>query len=45
MKTLIALVLLVAFTGSMVACNTVEGFGQDTQKAGKKIEDTADKNK
>jgi predicted small secreted protein len=45
MKTFIALILLAAFAGSMAACNTVEGFGKDTQKAGEKIEDAADRNK
>jgi predicted small secreted protein len=27
------------------ACNTMEGLGQDVQKGGEKIEDSADKNK
>ena len=27
------------------ACNTFEGFGQDVQKGGENIEESADKNK
>jgi entericidin A len=29
----------------MVGCNTVSGFGQDVQKAGQKVEDSAEKKK
>lgn len=43
----IALALAAAFIASMTlsACNTMEGFGQDVQKTGEKIESAADKKK
>ncbi|TWI03044.1 putative small secreted protein [Luteimonas cucumeris] len=42
MKRLIALMLLAMFSlGTLSACNTVKGAGQDVKKAGEKIEDTA----
>ena len=34
-------ILLVALTLTLAACNTMEGFGQDVQKAGSAIERTA----
>lgn len=40
----LALVAVTAMFG-LSACNTMEGAGQDIQKAGKKIEDKADENK
>ena len=43
MKRSIALLLLALFTaGSLSACNTVRGAGQDVQKVGEKVEDAAD---
>lgn len=36
-----ALLLLALLT----ACNTFEGFGQDVQKGGENIEESADRNK
>lgn len=39
MKAIIALILG-AFV--LTACNTMEGFGQDVQAGGKKIENAAD---
>jgi predicted small secreted protein len=42
MKAIIAIVLG-AFLLS--ACNTMEGFGQDVQQGGKKIERSADEHK
>ncbi len=48
MRSFITL-LKVAFVLSLFvvlpACNTVEGAGKDTQRAGEKIENTADRNK
>ena len=48
MKSFITL-LKVAFVLSLFvvlpACNTMEGLGKDTQKAGDKLEDTADRHK
>ncbi|ARN20493.1 entericidin A/B family lipoprotein [Piscinibacter gummiphilus] len=29
----------------LVGCNTVSGFGRDVQKAGEKVEESADKKK
>ena len=37
--TLLAAVLVLGLVG----CNTVQGFGQDVQKAGEKLEDAAKK--
>ncbi len=39
--------LIAALVGAFIltACNTMEGVGEDTQAAGKKIESSADKNK
>jgi entericidin B len=42
MKKLIAALIGVAF---LAGCNTMAGVGEDTQAAGKKIENTAEKNK
>jgi predicted small secreted protein len=42
-----ALLLLAILFGSsaLVACNTVEGAGKDTERAGEKMQDTADRNR
>lgn len=43
MKRLTALLLLVLFSaGTLTACNTVKGAGQDVQKVGEKVEESAD---
>jgi predicted small secreted protein len=34
---------LIAFAVMLAGCNTVKGMGQDIQKAGEKIEDSARK--
>jgi entericidin A len=39
----IATLLAAAFL--LAGCNTVKGFGQDVQKAGEKLESTADRAK
>lgn len=42
MKRLMALMLLAMFSmGTLTACNTVKGAGQDVQKVGEKVEDKA----
>jgi len=42
MQRLTALLLLALFSaGTMSACNTVKGAGQDVQKVGEKVEDKA----
>jgi len=42
MKRLTALMLLALFTvGTLSACNTMKGAGQDVQKVGEKVEDSA----
>ncbi|MFL6585964.1 MAG: entericidin A/B family lipoprotein [Luteimonas sp.] len=42
MKRLTALMLLAMFTvGTLTACNTMKGAGQDVQKVGEKVEDSA----
>jgi predicted small secreted protein len=42
MKAIVAMILG-AFI--LTACNTMEGFGQDVQAGGKKIEKEADRNR
>ena len=43
MKRLTALMLLAMFTvGTLTACNTMKGAGQDVQKVGEKVEDKAE---
>lgn len=43
MKRLTALLLLALFSvGTLSACNTVKGAGQDVQKVGEKMEDKAE---
>ena len=42
MKRLMALMLIAMFSlGTLSACNTTKGFGQDVEKVGEKIEDAA----
>jgi predicted small secreted protein len=43
MKKVIALILGAAFI--LAGCNTMAGIGEDTQAAGKKLENSAEKNK
>jgi len=46
MKAIIAMVLGAFVLGGFLgACNTMEGFGQDVQAGGKKIERSADEHK
>ncbi|WP_058833762.1 entericidin A/B family lipoprotein [Luteimonas abyssi] len=43
MKRFTALLLLALFSvGTLTACNTMKGAGQDVQKVGGKLEDAAD---
>ena len=43
MKRTTALLLLALFTaGTLSACNTMKGAGQDVQKVGEKMEDGAE---
>ena len=43
MKRLMALMLLALFSvGTLTACNTTKGFGQDVEKVGDKIEGAAE---
>ena len=43
MKRLTALLLLALFSaGTLSACNTVQGAGQDVQKVGEKVEEKAE---
>ena len=41
----LALAVASATLLTVVGCNTVEGVGEDTQKAGEKIENAAERNK
>ena len=43
MKKVIAAILAGAFF--LAGCNTMAGIGEDTQAAGKKLENSAEKNK
>ncbi len=45
MKTFLKAVAALSLTVTLVACNTIEGFGKDVEKAGDKIEETAKKSK
>ncbi|MBL4803755.1 MAG: entericidin A/B family lipoprotein [Alphaproteobacteria bacterium] len=38
MRILLSLILLSGFAASLSACNTVDGFGQDLEKAGENIQ-------
>jgi predicted small secreted protein len=40
MKKLVLLSVLVMSTGMLSACNTVQGVGQDLEKAGQSIQST-----
>jgi len=40
---LLSRVFLIAIIGSLTACNTMKGAGEDIQDAGEAIEDTAEK--
>ncbi|MEK6245152.1 MAG: entericidin A/B family lipoprotein [Pseudomonadota bacterium] len=42
MKKLISLLVLVAFSTLLPACNTMEGFGRDVGRVGDKIERKAE---
>lgn len=44
-RNLAALAMLGAFAFGLTACNTIHGVGQDTQKAGEKIQKEADEHK
>jgi predicted small secreted protein len=37
------LLILALLIGGLVGCNTIRGVGQDTEAAGKKIEDEANR--
>jgi len=37
--------ILASFLGSMVACNTMHGFGKDTEHAGEHIQNASDQNR
>ena len=45
MKRYLVLTSVLAMFGLLAACNTMEGAGQDIQKGGKKLEDSADRHK
>ncbi len=40
---LLSWIFCIAIIGSMTACNTLEGAGEDMQDAGEAIEDAAEK--
>ncbi|GAB3755275.1 entericidin A/B family lipoprotein [Lysobacter olei] len=42
-RSILLLLLALAATAGLTACNTVKGFGQDLQKVGEKMEEKADK--
>jgi predicted small secreted protein len=45
MKRIIAALIGASFVLTLAGCNTMAGVGEDTQAAGKKIENSADRNK
>ncbi|WP_300542838.1 entericidin A/B family lipoprotein [Maricaulis sp.] len=42
MKKLAASLLIALTTLSLAACNTIRGMGQDLERAGQTVQDTAD---
>ncbi|HEY7119882.1 MAG TPA: entericidin A/B family lipoprotein [Tepidisphaeraceae bacterium] len=44
-KQILAVAMIVSALTTLTACNTVEGAGKDTQRAGEKMQDAADRNK
>ena len=44
-KALLLLGILFGSSALLAACNTVEGAGKDTQRAGEKMQDAAERNK
>ncbi|HWS02149.1 MAG TPA: entericidin A/B family lipoprotein [Gammaproteobacteria bacterium] len=45
LKPIYLLLLALAYAGAMSGCNTMEGAGQDIQRGGEAIEDSANENK
>jgi len=45
MKKIIAAILGAAYLLILGGCNTMAGIGEDTQAAGKKLENSAERNK
>jgi predicted small secreted protein len=45
MRAFITVVTLVSLTTLIAACNTMAGAGEDMQSGGKKLENSADRNK
>ena len=41
----LAIAIVTSTLLGVMGCNTVEGAGKDTEKAGEKIQDAADRNK
>lgn len=45
MKRFLALIMAAAFGLTLAGCNTMEGIGEDVQAGGKKLENSAERNK
>jgi predicted small secreted protein len=45
MKKFLLLAMVTFYVLAMTGCNTMEGMGQDVQKAGEKLEESAKKHK
>jgi entericidin A len=43
LRTFAALLLIATFSLGLSACNTMSGLGKDTQKAGEKVEEEAER--
>lgn len=41
MKKLTSILMLCGFAFVLTGCNTVKGFGQDVERGGEKVQDTA----
>lgn len=39
---LISMILLCVFLAALTSCNTIEGAGEDIERAGEEIQETAD---
>ena len=42
LRRIFAALMMLGIPGSIAACNTVHGFGQDVERAGEKTQEAAD---
>jgi entericidin B len=44
MKTIVSVLSILILSLGLTACNTMKGLGQDVEKGGEKVQNSADKN-